>query len=154
EAGRVVARVHLERTAAARQARRVNVEALGAQHLGGGHVHVVEEDTLHAALEQADAAALLAARRRELPEALLRPAQRRLGRERGERAQARERAAAARGFRHPQLARRRQQRRERAQPARVREELEQHVAVEAVAERTAVVALHLRARVLDQLVVL
>ena len=59
---RVLARVQRQRAAAARQARHVDLEALGGEHAGGGLVHMGEEHALDAALEQRDRSAPLAAR--------------------------------------------------------------------------------------------
>ena len=49
--------VHLQRAAAARLARRVDLEALGAEHAHGGGVDVAEEHALDAALHERDAPA-------------------------------------------------------------------------------------------------
>ena len=49
-------RVEMERAAAALTARRNDLIALRGQHPGGGDVHIAENDALHAAREQADAA--------------------------------------------------------------------------------------------------
>ena len=116
--------MHLERAAAARQSWSVHVEALGGEHLRGGRVHVVEEHALDAALEQADGGTPLALCLGVLRQAPHRVAQRRAGRERGERAGARQRAAAARQPVHPERAAERHKRRKRAQSTRVGEQLE------------------------------
>ena len=149
------ARVELERAAAARRARRVDLEALGGEHAHRRGVDVAEEDALDAALHERDPPALRALRGRDLGELLDRRAPRHRRRELQHRLELGH-AAEALGQRvvDAELLLEPQHRRERAQARRVGEEGEDQPPVQPLAPRPRRHALHLRARALDQLVVL
>src|SRR4051794_16438782 len=127
----------------------MHLPALGGEDADRGLVDVAEEDPLDAALHEGDRAALdRGLGRLDLGQALERPARRRGRREREHRAQPRAR------HQRRELGRQRRAGHERAKPPRVREQLEDRLAVRALLPRARLAALHLRAHALDQLVVL
>ena len=148
EAGFLLAGMQFERAAAVRRCGCEHLVALGGERAHARPVDVGEEHALHAAEQQADPPPRLADGRRPhgnsgaagLP-------QRCAGRDPGEGRGALGQSLGA------ELARGREHRRERAQPARVGEGLEQEPPQRALGPRAAVVALDLGAHPFDQPVV-
>ena len=151
----LLAGVELERAAAARLPRRVDLPALRAQDPHRGRVHVAEEDALDAALHERDAAARRTRGRGHLGEAgdrrapLHRRGQLQQGAQLGHAIEVR-----AEPLADAQALLEREHRDHRPQPGGVGEQREDRLAVEPLVPRARRVALHLRARLEDELVVL
>ena len=152
--GLLDARVHHQRAAAARLPGGVDLPALGGEHAHGGGVDVAEERALDAALHEADAALARALRGHDLGQPPHRRAQLDRRRQPQHRAQVRLLDPLAEPLVDAEPALQRHQRRERAHPAGVGEQLEDHPPVRALGAGARAVALDLRAHLLDQPVVL